>query len=68
LFDLPLLCQRFVQGEHMSKPELDYVYRQADIYRKRLMSISWFMNARAPIIKRLLSLRENHHSIFGCAA
>jgi len=26
LFDLPLLCERFVRGEHMSKPELDYVY------------------------------------------
>jgi len=26
LFDLPLLCERFVRGEHMSIPELDYVY------------------------------------------
>jgi len=26
LFDLPLLCERFVRREHMSKPELDYVY------------------------------------------
>ena len=59
LFDLPLVCERYINGEHMSKPELNYVYQQTDIYRKRLMSISWFMNARALKIKHLLSLRKN---------
>ena len=37
------LCGRFLKGGHLSKAELDMVYLKTDEYRKRLMSISWFM-------------------------
>jgi hypothetical protein len=37
------ICQKFLNGEPQSKAELEMVYQQTDIYRKRLMSISWFM-------------------------
>ena len=38
-----LICQKFLNNEPQSKAELEIVYLQTDIYRKRLMSISWFM-------------------------
>ena len=38
-----LICQKFLKNEPQSKTELEMVYIQTDIYRKRLMSISWFM-------------------------
>ena len=38
-----LICQNFLKNEPQSKAELEMVYIQTDIYRKRLMSISWFM-------------------------
>ena len=38
-----LICQKFLKNEPQSKAELEMVYIQTDIYRKRLMSISWFM-------------------------
>ena len=38
-----LICQKFLKNEPQSKVELEMVYIQTDIYRKRLMSISWFM-------------------------
>ena len=58
LFELPLLCERFVRGEHMSKPELDYVIRQADVYRKRLMSISWFMKCLNEYISKRANIED----------
>jgi len=59
LFDLPLLCERFVQGERLSKPELDFVYQQADVYRKRLMSISWFMKCLNEYIAKRANIEDN---------
>ena len=38
-----LICQKFLKNEPQSKAELEMVYIQTNIYRKRLMSISWFM-------------------------
>ena len=37
------LCQKFLDGDELSKAELNMVYLKTDEYRKRLMSISWFM-------------------------
>jgi len=37
------LCQRYLAGEELSKAELDMVFIKTEEYRKRLMSISWFM-------------------------
>ena len=34
-----------MNNETQSKAELEMVYLQTDIYRKRLMSISWFMKS-----------------------
>ncbi len=42
------LCEIFLKGEHLSKAELDMVYLKTDEYRKRLMSISWFMKNSFP--------------------
>jgi hypothetical protein len=58
LFELPLLCERFVRGEHMSKPELDHVIRQADVYRNRLMSISWFMKCLNEYISKRANIED----------
>jgi len=58
LFELPLLCERFIQGERLSKPELDFVYRQADFYRKRLMSISWFMKCLNEFIAKRANIED----------
>ena len=43
LHKLPLLCQRFLKDEVLGKAELERVIHQTNIYRERLMSISWFM-------------------------
>ncbi len=52
LFDLPVLCERFVRGEQLSKRELDFVIQKADVYSNRLMSISWFMKCLNEYIAR----------------
>ena len=43
LHQLPLLCSKFLKGDILGKAELDQVTVQTNIYRERLMSISWFM-------------------------
>jgi hypothetical protein len=43
LCKLPYLCQMFLDKESMCKAELEMVYLLTDKFRKRLMSISWFM-------------------------
>jgi REP element-mobilizing transposase RayT len=43
LCKLPLICQKFIDKESMCKAELEMVYLLNDKFRKRLMSISWFM-------------------------
>ena len=43
LCQLPLICEKFLNGKAQGKAELEMVYQQTNIYRKRLMSISWFM-------------------------
>jgi len=37
------LCQRLLEDDTMTYGELELAHRQTDVYRKRLMSISWFM-------------------------
>jgi len=38
-----LLTQQYCRGETLAKPLLDIVKATAEVYRKRLMKISWFM-------------------------
>jgi len=53
------LCERFLKGEHLSKAELDMVYLKTDEYRKRLMSISWFMKLLNEHIARSANIEDN---------
>ncbi|MGY0216268.1 transposase [Endozoicomonadaceae bacterium StTr2] len=43
LFAGPLLVQRYLAGDKLSKPELDRVDEYTDTFRHRLLDISWFM-------------------------
>ena len=43
LYQLPMVCDRFMKGEFLSKGELIVVDQLASEYRKRLMNLSWFM-------------------------
>ncbi|MFK8013447.1 MAG: transposase, partial [Marinicellaceae bacterium] len=52
------LCQRFLNGEHLSKAQLDMVYLQTDEYRKRLMSISHFMQQLNQYIARQANIED----------
>ncbi|WP_223786816.1 transposase [Marinicella meishanensis] len=58
LFDLPLLCERYVRGDQMSNPELEFVIIKADEYRKRLMDISWFMKTLNEYIARRANIED----------
>ena len=44
LYHGPKLVQRFTLGEILSETELDAVHRTVEIWRSRLISISWFMS------------------------
>jgi putative transposase len=52
------LCQRFLAGEHLSKPELNMVYLKTDDYRKRLMCISDFMQLLNQCIARQANIED----------
>lgn len=43
LFSVSVLTERFINGEAMSKAELDVVHKLTAEWRSRLMDISWFM-------------------------
>ncbi len=43
LCKLPCHCQKFMDKKPMIKSEMELVILQAEKFRKRLMSISWFM-------------------------
>jgi len=53
------LCQRFLNGDELSKAELNMVYLKTDDYRKRLMSISWFMKMLNEYISRICNKEDD---------
>ncbi|MBL4660382.1 MAG: transposase [Alcanivoracaceae bacterium] len=59
LCKIPDICQRYIKHEGLSKAELAFVYLQADVYRKRLMDISWFMKLLNEHIARSANIEDN---------
>ena len=55
---IPDVCQRYIKHESLTKTELDLVYLQADVYRKRLMDISWFMKLLNEYIARAANTED----------
>lgn len=52
LFKGPLLVQRYQAGENLDDAELRSVKRAAEVYRRRLTDISWFMKCLNESIAR----------------
>jgi len=48
-----------MKNEAQSKAELEMIYIQTDIYRKRLMSISWFMKLLNEYIAKRANSEDN---------
>mgnify|MGYP005848657237 CR=1 FL=1 len=43
LYKGPLIVQRYLKGESLKEAERRFLDRTAEVYRKRLMDLSWFM-------------------------
>lgn len=59
LFDLPLICEKYIRGELLSKMEMDFVSKKSDEYRSRLSSISWFMKCLNEYIAKRANIEDN---------
>jgi len=55
LCQLPHLCQKFMDKQTMGKAEMKMVLQLTEIYRKRLMNISWFMK----LLNQNIAFRAN---------
>ena len=52
------LCRRYIKHDGLNKFELESVYLDASKYRKRLMSISWFMKLLNEYIARISNIED----------
>lgn len=59
LYQLPMLADRFMKGEFMSKGELKVVDQLASEYRMRLMDLSWFMKCLNEYIAHMANKEDN---------
>ena len=59
LYKLPMLSERFMKGEFMSKGELIVIDQLASEYRKRLMDLSWFMKCLNEHIAHMANREDN---------
>ena len=59
LFSGTLFTQQYSSGEKLSKEINNCVHETAEIYRKRLMDISWFMRALNEPIARQANTEDN---------
>jgi REP element-mobilizing transposase RayT len=64
LCQLPTLCDRYMTGDSFTQAELDLVYLETDVYRKRLMSISWFMKLLNEYVSRICNTEEDLSGTF----
>jgi hypothetical protein len=54
-----LLTKQYCNSERLAKPLLDEVNATAEVYRKRLMKISWFMGYINESIARAANQEDN---------
>ena len=59
LFKGTLLTKQFLKGEVLVESALDCVFKTAEVYRLRLMSISWFMRSLNETIARQANHEDN---------
>jgi len=59
LYSLSYLTEKYYKNEGVSKAELDAIYIEIEVYRERLMSLSWFMRGINESIARRANAEDN---------
>jgi REP element-mobilizing transposase RayT len=59
LYSMSYLTNKYYKYESLTKPELDAVYVEIEVYRDRLMDISWFMRGINESTARRANAEDN---------